>query len=415
LKITIWFSKESEIFAEWLISHTKLSGFPNLTLSPLAMSDGSNPKEFHSMPARIKEILYLDSPDIIVCVGNTPLISIEISEEAGTGHNAFQRFSRLAAAVENGVAAFYLYPQAAWISREGVKSRWDVLNPLIHKTLEQVMRLYDVPAFLYYFPTEFSGSTTTPPTDRSGPKGHLYDSNPQYPGVPDSKAPQVRELFSHLNEILTLAESTAASQVGSSALKKSWAQAKRDWMLKEWQSREAGKIWSPLTSTIEVETSSLLKLLSKYAEPGHDFGDMLADRKKTLIYFAKGAYRTQGDPYTGALAAIDYLMCREGKTYEDRSMNLVMAFGEPVVEDNELISVNGEARVSDYILPIQQLYNSPSKVLLGLPFSKLIGRIPRYMMQVRHGTTFTKRKDLRIYAYFADALIFSDGALWRES
>jgi hypothetical protein len=415
MRTTIWFSKESEIFAEWLIAHTRLSSLTDLTLAPLAMSDGSSSRDFHSMPARIKEILYLDSPDIIISIGQTPLISIEVSEEAGTGHNAFQRFSRLAAAVENGVAAFYLYPQAAWISRDGAKSRWDVINPLIHKTLEHVMRIYDVPAFLYYFPTEFSGSTSTPPTEASGPKGHLYDPNPMYPGAPDPSDSQVREMFSHLNDILVIAESKAASEVGSFALRKTWGQAKRDWMLAEWTAREAGKTWSPITSTVEVDTSSLLSYLGRYAEPSHDFGDMLSSRPKTLVYFATGKYRTQGDPYTGALAAIDYLMCREGKTYEDRSMNLVMAFGEPYVEDGVFLGLSGVTTVDDYIGPIQDLYKSPTKVLLSLPFSKLIGKIPRYMMQVRHGTTYTKRKDLRIYAYFADALLFPDGALWREA
>lgn len=415
MEITLWHSKESEVFAEWLIAHTNLSAFPDITLQPLAMSDGSNPKDFHTMPARIKEILYLDSPDIVISVGQVPLISIEISEEAGTGHNAFQRFSRLAAAVENGVAAFYLYPQAVWISRKDGTRRWDVINPLIFKTLENVMRLYDVPAFLYYFPTEFAGSTTISPTKKSGPKGHIYDADPHYPGVPDSKDSQVQELFSHLNEILSLAQSKIPSQVGSLALKKTWGQAKRDWMLNEWNSRHGDKVWSPLTATVEVETSSLLDYLGKYAEAGHNFGSMLSSRPKTLIYFAKGKYRKEGDPYTGALAAIDYLTCREGKTYEDRSMNLVIAFGDPEIIEGRLYKVSGAATVEDYTSPIQKLYKSKSKVLLSLPFSKLRGKIPRYMMQVRHGTAFTKRKDLRIYAYFADAILFPDGALWREA
>lgn len=415
METTLWFSRESEVFAEWLIAHTDLSKAKKLTLKPLAMSDGSSPQDFHGMPARIKEILYLDSPDIIISVGQVPLISIEISEEAGTGHNAFQRFSRLAAAVENGVAAFYLYPQAAWISRAGATSRWDVINPLIFKTLENVMRLYDVPAFLYYFPTDFCGDTGSPPTSRSGPKGHVYDKDPHFPGVPDSSDSQVRELFFHLNQILELAETNVPNQVGSLALKKSWAKEKRDWMSSEWNSRRGNRDWSPLTATIEVETKSFLNFLSQYAEVGHDFGELLTERPKTLVYFAKGNYRSQGDPYTGALAAIDYLVCREGKTYEDRSMNLVIAFGDPQVEFGELKAVVGPATVEDFTSPIQRLYKSDSKVLLSLPFSKLRGKIPRYMMQVRHGTSFTKRKDLRIYAYFADALLFPDGALWREA
>ena len=61
------------------------------------------------MPDHIRRILYLDAPDLIVEHNNEPIFSIEITTEAGTGHNAFQRFSRIAASVENSVPAFYIY------------------------------------------------------------------------------------------------------------------------------------------------------------------------------------------------------------------------------------------------------------------------------------------------------------------
>jgi hypothetical protein len=413
MDVVVWFSRESEVLSEWLIETSNLSKYsPRMKL--LAMSDGSSPADFHLMPARLKDILYLDSPDVIISINGIPLISIEVSEEAGTGHNAFQRFSRLAAAVENGVAAFYLYPEAAWIPRK-TRSSWDVINPLIFKTLEQVMRLYDVPAFLYYFPTEFSGDRAAKPSKDAGPKGHLYERNPNFPGVPRGEHPQVREMISHLNEILEIAEKNPPELVGSAALKKGWAQKKRDWMQAEWAKRGAGKTWSPITSVVEVSTKSLLDYLRNYAEPNHEFGELLTSRPLTLIYFATGNYRSQGDPYTGAFAAIDYLACREGRSYEERSMNLVIAFGAVDIDGGELQKITGPAEVSDFVEPIRQLYRNTSKVLLGSSYSQLRGKIPRYMMQVRHGTTFTKRKDLRIYAYFADAILFPDGALWRES
>jgi hypothetical protein len=417
VNIDIWHSPEASVLSDWIIAKTSLSSLSTVTKRELAMSDASSPKTFHLMPARIKEILYLDSPDIIMSISDIPLISIEISEEAGTGHNVFQRFSRLAAAVENNVAAFYIYPEAVWINRtKSNTKRWDVLNPLIFKTMENMMRIYDIPAFIYFFPTDYQGDTKRPPSRAFGPKGHDYETDPLYPGVPNSSTPQMKELLGHLEEMLKIAFSSAPSEVGSKSLKKKWAQDKRDWMAAEWASRNAGRTWSPQTATIEIDTRVLLDHLSKYAEKNHNFGPLLSSRPRTVIYFPKEKYRKQGDPYTGALASLDYLLCRDGKTYEDREKNLVIAFGDLVFDDDgSLISIFGPATIGDYVSPIQDLYRSKSRVLLGRSYVELKGQIPRYMMQVRHGTTYTKRKDLRIFAYFADAIIFPDGSLWREA
>lgn len=51
----------------------------------------------------------------------------------------------------------------------------------------------------------------------------------------------------------------------------------------------------------------------------------------------------------------------------------------------------------------------------GPQIRKRLFFIPRYYMQARYGCTFTKPKEVRIYCYFADAILFRDGALWREA
>ena len=40
--------------------------------------------------------------------------------------------------------------------------------------------------------------------------------------------------------------------------------------------------------------------------------------------------------------------------------------------------------------------------------------IPRYFMQVNHSCRFTKKKELRVYSVFADAILFKDGCLWKD-
>lgn len=149
----VWYSTES--FADFIIDNTELKS-KNVRKQKLYESDANNPRSFHTMPDHIRKILYLDSPDLIVEKEVEPIFSIEVSTEAGTGHNAFQRFARIAASVENDVPAFYIYPEASIVTRRSAGNiTWDSINPSIFHALEAVMGIYSIPALLFYFPTDF--------------------------------------------------------------------------------------------------------------------------------------------------------------------------------------------------------------------------------------------------------------------
>ncbi len=61
-------------------------------------------------------------------------------------------------------------------------------------------------------------------------------------------------------------------------------------------------------------------------------------------------------------------------------------------------------------LHLEDLWKAFMK-LLDIPSSE----IPRYYMQVRYGSMFSKVKHIRVFSYFADAILFPDGALWRDA
>ena len=148
----VWYSTES--FADFIIDHTLLAGLPH-TKKKLYESDANNPNNFHTMPDHIRKILYLDAPDAIIEKDNEPVFSIEVTTEAGTGHNAFQRFARVAAAVENSVPAIYIYPEGKIVKRPSSGTRkYDEINPLVFSAMESLMSIYGIPALLYYFPTD---------------------------------------------------------------------------------------------------------------------------------------------------------------------------------------------------------------------------------------------------------------------
>jgi hypothetical protein len=169
---------------------------------------------------------------------------------------------------------------------------------------------------------------------------------------------------------------------------------------------------SPLKAVTMVPTKDLLQHLAPYEQNSYQIGNLLRQRSQTAIYQVNATFR--GDPYPGALAAIDYLRCRQGKTFEERRYNLVLAFGK-VTQDATLglkvINTKG-ASINDFFAAVQ---GSASKNLLTKDWAQLKPEeIPRYYMQARYGSTFSKVKHVRIYSYFADAILFQDGALWRD-
>lgn len=417
---TVWYSTRN--FADYIIDHTLL-GDPSFTPPPnfqkLYESDANNASQFHTVPDHIKKILYLDAPDIIIEYNDEPILSIEISAEAGTGHNTFQRFPRIAAAVENKVPAIYIYPAGKLIERDKTGWKWDQINPLIFYALYELMDNYDIPALLYYFPTDsvLTPSAAIPNSPHFNTKGLIYD--PLYPACPDASAKSMKDMFKAINNILSTisAKGYVDDKVRKTFMRCPWVKRQRQFMQDEWVTKKQANIYdmSPLSSVTLVPTDYLINYLSqRYKTKTYDIGKLLRSRPETCIYQADASFRS--DPYPGCLAAIDYMECRNGATYEDRNYNLVMVWGN-VTQDHANktlhISTTNNSTISDFSNAVK---TSETRNLLRKDYSSLKKhQIPRYYMQVRYGSTYSKSKPIRIYSYFADAILFPDGALWRDA
>lgn len=381
-------------------------------------SDANNSKNFHTLPDHIKKILYLDAPDIIVELNTEPIFSIEVSQEAGTGHNAFQRFARLAASVENDVPAFYIYPEAALITRSSnnqTVTTWDRINPLVFKALDDVMTIYKIPALLYYFPSDFRSYSSNPnkaPNQIS--KGLKRSANRTFAACPDENDYEMQQMFSALNEIILEVEKVGVLSARSSLLSKRTLSIRKSFMQGEYANKGGNLNMSPLSATQKISTNYLLNYLARYESSDYKIGELLRSRDETIIYKIDAAFR--GDPYPGALAAIDYLACREGKTFEDRKYNLVLCWGDlKVLEKEETIQITSEkSKIDNFISAVE---SSEAKNLLSTKSYSAIrnSEVSRYYMQVRYGSMFSKVKHIRVFSYFADAILFKDGALWRDA
>jgi hypothetical protein len=406
----IWYSTES--FADYIIANTNLKD-KTFIKKKIFESDANNAKNFHSMPDHIKQILYLDAPDLIVEIDSEPIFSVEVSTEAGTGHNAFQRFARLAASVENNVPAFYIYPEAAIITRQDSPPKWDKINPLVFKALDDVMSIYGIPALLYYFPSDLRthlDASTSPNIIRKGLK---FDNDINFAGSPESDDNEMHEMFKAINEVISVFENSGIIKGREKLLANRVLLNRKSFMQNEYADKNGNLNMSPLTATEKVPTTYLLNYLSQYENNNYQIGELLRSREETIIYKVDAKFR--GDPYPGALAAIDYLLCREGKTFEERRYNLVLAWGSLTI-DSEAETLELESNKSTIHDFVNAVKASESKNLLTKDYADIpSAEIPRYYMQVRYGSAFSKVKHIRVFSYFADSILFPDGALWRDA
>lgn len=406
----IWYSTEP--FADFIIDNTELRN-KNYVKKKMYESDANNAKNFHSMPDHIKKILYLDAPDLIVEIDQEPIFSVEVSTEAGTGHNAFQRFARLAAAVENNVPAIYIYPEAAIITRQNQPPKWDRINPLVFKALDDVMSIYKIPALLYYYPSDYRTHADAATSTNQRTKGILYDQNRNYAGSPLGTDGEMQSMFVGMNEIISVFERHGIVKGRDKLLGNRTVIARKSFMNHEYIRKGGNLNMSPLSATIKIPTNYLLNYLSQYENANYSIGELLRSRAETIIYKVNASFR--GDPYPGALAAIDYLLCREGKSFEERKYNLVLVWSDVNVDDaNQTIELPGtKGKVDDFVSAVQA---SENKNILSKNYDEIANHeIPRYYMQVRYGSTYSKVKHIRVFSYFADAIIFPDGALWRDA
>lgn len=407
----VWYSTES--FADYIIAKTDLKD-KTVVKKKMYESDANNARNFHTLPDHIKQILYLDAPDLIIEIDAEPIFSIEVSTEAGTGHNAFQRFARLAASVENNVPAFYIYPEAAIIHRtKGNTTKWDKINPLVFKALDDVMSIYKIPALLYYFPSDFRDFPNPTDSPNIAKKGLKFETNYNFAGSPQSADNEMQLMFQAINEIISIVGKSGVIKGREKLLGNRVLIDRKNLMQKEYARNGGNLEMSPLTATQKIPTDYLLKYLSKYVNNIYEIGELLRSREETIIYKIDAKFR--GDPYPGALAAIDYLLCREGKTFEERKYNLVLAWGNLSVDiENETLNLESEkSTVHDFVNAVKA---SEAKNLLTKNYDQIPDyEISRYYMQVRYGSMFSKVKHIRVFSYFADAILFPDGALWRDA
>lgn len=417
---TLWYG-ESENFARYLVENTNLKKLDH-QYKRMYKSDAEAPKFFFTMPDHIKQLLRYDSPDIIIDYEDEPILVLEYTLSAGSGDHPYQRMPRIICACEREVPAIYIMPEYKAVGRINKASgnmeySWDNLNPLSVYVFEQIMGICGIPALFYYWPSYHELEADKAFAKANG--GLKFDS--RFAECPDSTDDGMKRMFQFIDKTLERTKGDVVS--GRRKLIHTMVcREERERMLKDFADKgwPIDRLPNNANSSIIVPTEYLINYLKQYETSTYKIGSFLGpdSRAETVILFTNAQYRKSGDPYVGELAALDFLKCREGKTYEDRKRNLVLSYAAVSRDDVNktlVLDTSAKASVDDFC---NLVYENEKKNNLARfqEYTSLIGEmIPRYYMQMRYGTVFSKNKSTRISAYFADAILFKDGAFWRDA
>ena len=374
----VWYH-DNESFAKYIIETTKLKKY-NPVIEKISLG-----KNFASNPDMLQKILYLDMPDAVVTYGfpEKPVLGIEFCAEAPSGHDIFQRMARVAASANYGTAFAFIFPEKKWVVRTG-GGRWDNYNPLPLRTLMSISRFHKVPALSFFWEAnQLYGEKA---------EGFLtVDDN--YSNMPNRKS---REMQSFARFVDLSIKYVLQNKNIEDMMFEPFIMGREAWMWQKYSERFRKKPdlfrWSPLTSCKIIETSKLVNIVRKKIGRKPRLPAYITERKETVIY-QPGTRQFRADPYTGSLVGIDYLTCRVGETVRHRHRNLAMQFKNVKFEKMKRMFV--------------RYYKSEC------PFNPKYKKTDRYLtLHLKDGCRYTKQKELRIYCYIADLLIFKNDTLY---
>jgi hypothetical protein len=374
MRVNVWYGDDKQA-AKFVVTHTAL-GHHDTRIRKIYTSRGY----FFRNPDAIQRMLYLDRPDIVITTGDpeVPILAVEFCAEAPTGHDITQRMARVAAAAEFQIPLAYMFPERKWITRRG-GGRWDEYNPLPLYAMLQIGRFHQCPVPALFWEA----------SDEAISQGRLC-CDAAFPGValPEPQREDTQALFRFID--LALAYAQERRHFSEMAFDPS-VMARERWMWERFSAR-AGTLesMSPLSAAKEVSTRTLATALSRKGLPVALAAHIRA-RPRTLICSTK-VTTFRSDPYAGNLVAMDYAKCRVGPTVRHRHVNLAIEFSE-----------------LPFALARDKFRNFHAR---KCPFRAGYDKADPYLtLHLRDGCRYTKQKELRIFCFYADLVIFQDAVL----
>ena len=261
--------------------------------------------------SKVSRVLSYDRPDIVLIDGDQPILVVEESEEVPSGHNALQRFARMAAASENSVPAIYFGPYKAF--KGGGETRGPrYMNLRLFKAFHRMM--------------EITGSVVTT-------INWPVDSNAMVikgPGWPGSKS--VREYMSmFLDAYLRVGFAGINQAILESDFHIQSIAEQENFAENEITLRNRISYDSP-PDTVEIMSND---------EFSRRYGISNISAEKILVYSC-GTRTVRSDPYTGSAIAYDYLYAK------GNNMKIALRFQNLPIEEWERVSMRDRKDIRLY-------------------------------------------------------------------
>lgn len=333
----IYYTEGTEEGAEYIRSNSILSQH-NAAIRYLSASQVSGQAVFQTSPTLL-QILTLDKPDYIITNPDDrdePILSIETSTHAPVGQNEMQRYARAVASILNEVPAAFLFAGKKYIThRDGTTHLREAHK--IYRASYNASFIFHLPLLTFDWPFEDN------PNSPSG--GLVMDSTNMLPPIPTSSYSEIADMFKFINTTVEYYLDRKLPELIHNTFIK-----KRLEKMKNACSDEYVRIGrNPgFTNAVLIETSKFGDFLQN--ETGlFDKNNSLMNlfinsplalssfwsRDKTLILWNDAdplaGNRGYGDPYSGTLAAVDFIHCRKfnDTLSRNRRWNLVYFFKHP--------------------------------------------------------------------------------------
>lgn len=358
--------------------------------------------DFLNLTEKLKNILRLDKPDIIISKIKDglekPLVSIELSACKLQTQHIEQRMARIIAAAENGVPAIYICGKELI----GTDDKLVPFDPKHYDLMYKIGDINEVPTFFYHWPT----------------KGKQYIHEIGIQGSPPIDNPEIQKAISMIKILINEENnlSRTVSYFNNDKIEKEFSNLKSRALGKKYDLYKMAykKDGNPIKNStlLEINTNELLNFLSNYMERDKNwiqktiksFPKRILGREKTIIFKPNTTksrmFIKAGDPYVGMIASFDYAFCRTGKTVDQRSKNLIYM---PLNEDDSYMK---RTLAKD---GFNKFYKK------DCPFKSTEVEKVQDQFKIAHhlqyGCTFTKIKPMKIYSNFTDLMVFKDSLL----
>jgi len=367
----------------------------------LSLPQQNKHRAFSELPASMRRLLFFAKPDLVICLDDglrpvRPIFAFEVTAHVPARDHWMQRFPNLVGCAQEKVAGTYIIP-FRMPARANFRAPIDSVFFLAY---DRVMEIHQTPFYIAEWET----------TD-----GRTLNRDQTYGDLPDHRSDGLANALRFLNLVI---ESAIHGRDPSSLMGERLIVDLRN-QVRNWGYVSLPHIqeFARLAFNMPDDRFLTLQEVSKWLRPKGlrlpaQLPDRIVKRTRNLIYVPQSSQagesaaslretlrdriaRRGGDPYLGQPLVFDYLFCRLGPTVHERDTNLII--------DLSVLSFSDLARYHREIWE-----NSP------LRFTEFdqIDHIPQYTMYLTEGCSQVIKNFLRVYAFTADIIVFSDGVIY---